>query len=378
MGATSRIDGLRRGLALVAAALCATTLSGCGVVGGVIESLKHPPKPFAETPAPPAPDYAQSKAWMAFPGRDGIERSVPAGFTAVDEATAPADLFFIHPTTYLKNDRWNAPYDIDAPYNAPVLISQVGAFNGCCRMYAPHYRQSTLGALKSSPPSVELAYADVARAFRYYIEHENHGRPFIIAAHSQGAALAVRLLQEEILGKPIQKQLVAAYVAGSYAPANFGDVGLPACTTPTQTGCIASWNTTQVGKTGAFMVTRNTTYWWQGAYRKSGTLGAVCTNPLTWTPDTKAPASANPGSMTFPGAPFPTSATTLPALIPHLTGAGCKDGLLEVDVRDKPGEGFHDSLTLFFGSYHRSDFGLFYAAIRQNAIDRAKAMSSHP
>ncbi len=365
---------VRKIAGLGAVLLCSLALSGCNVINGIVESMKHPPKPFAQTPIPPAPDYAQPQAWMAFPGRSGMERSVPAGFTAVNEATAPADVFFIHPTTYLKNDRYNAPYDIDAPYNAPVLISQVGVFNGCCRMYAPQYRQATLGALKASPPAVELAYGDVARAFRYYMEHENHGRPFIIAAHSQGASLAVRLLQEEILNKPSKTQLVAAYVAGSYVPVNFGDAGLPPCISPRQTGCIASWNTTQVGKTGASMITHDTTYWWQGAYRKSGKLGAVCTNLLTWTPDTKAPASANAGAMTFPEAPFPKSATTLAPLTPHLTGAQCKDGLLEVDVPDEP-KGFHDTLTLVYGSYHRSDFGLFYAAIRANAIDRVAAFT---
>ncbi|THD79455.1 MAG: DUF3089 domain-containing protein [Phenylobacterium sp.] len=363
--------------ALAALTSCAL-LSACGPIGGLVEGFRHPAKPFAATPAPPAPDYAQARAWMALPGRDGPERSTPSGFKPVDEAQAPADLFFIHPTTYLKNDVWNAPYDVDAPYNAPVILGQVSVFNGCCRLYAPHYRQASLHGLKTSPPAVQLAYADVARAFRYYVQRENHGRPFIIAAHSQGAYLAVRLLQEEVLATPLRNQLVAAYVLGTYVPSNFAAQGLPTCTNARQTGCIIGWNTSQAGRTGALMQVNNAGYWWMGAERKSGALPAVCINPLTWTETGAAPASANPGSLGFPEAPYPQHAGRLEPLWPHLTGAVCKAKLLDVDVPGKAPKGYHDSLALLFGSYHRNDFGLFYAAIRQNAVDRVAAFTQAP
>jgi hypothetical protein len=328
--------------------------------------------------APPAPDYAQSAAWLALPGRNGIERSTPPGFAAVDEKTAPADVFFIHPTMYLKNDVWNAAYDVAGAYNAPVLLGQVSAFSGCCRMYAPHYRQASLQGLNNSQ-AVALAYSDVARAFRYYIAHFNHGRPFIIASHSQGTAHAVRLLQDEILGTPLQKQLVAAYTVGAYTPSNFGTVGLPICASADQTGCVVSWNTSQKGRTGAFLLTRDKVYWWQGRERRSGLLAAVCVNPLTWTEAGRAGVSANDGSLPFPHAPFPTSATMLAPLATHLTGAVCKDGLLDVDLPWRAPSGFRDALSLMFGSFHKSDYGLFYANIRANAVLRvARWRAAHP
>ncbi len=362
---------------IVSAALASglLLLTGCGVVSSLAESFRHPAKPFEQTPAPPAPDYAQPQAWMAFPGLGGLERSTPPGYTAVDEASAPADVFFIHPTSYLKNDLWNAAYDVDGPYNKPILLGQLSAFNGCCRLYAPHYRQASLTAQGKSAGAVQLAYSDVARAFRYYIDHENHGRPFIIASHSQGSRLAVELLQSEILGKPLQQKLVAAYVVGAFAPSNFGELGLPSCTSARQTGCIVSWNTSQTGRTSAFMLIHDTRYWWRGGERKSGQLPAICVNPLTWTETGAAPASANAGSLAFPTAPFPTVATTLPALNPHLTGAVCKDRLLDVDVPKSP-PGYRDTLSFVYGSYHRSDYGLFYAAIHANAIDRVAAWTA--
>ena len=352
-----------------------TLLAGCGPIGAISESLRHPPKPFDQTAAPPAPDYARPDAWLAFPGRNGLERSVPTGLTAIDETSAPADVFFIHPTMYLKNDVWNAAYDVEGPYNQPVLLNQLSAFNGCCRLYAPHYRQASLGALNNGPQAMDLAYADVARAFRYYIAHENHGRPFIIAAHSQGSMHAVKLLQAEILGTPLQKQLVAAYVIGAFAPSNFAEAGLPTCMSARQTGCIVSWNTSQTGRTGAFMLIHDKRYWWRGGWRQSGQLPAICVNPLTWTERDAAPASANAGSLVFPEPPYPVAATALPALTPHLTSAVCHDRLLDVDVPAKP-PGFHDALTLLYGSYHRTDYGLFYAALRTNSVARVAAWMS--
>ena len=343
---------------------------------GLAESFRHPARPFAASRAPPAPDYGQARAWLTFPGRDGPERSTPPGVMAVDEAAAPADLFFVHPTTYLKNDVWNAPYDAEAPYDGPVVLGQISIFNGCCRLYAPRYRQASLSGLKTSPPAVDLAYDDVARAFRRYVAHANHGRPFIVAGHSQGAYLAVELLQREVLASPqLRKQLVAAYVVGTYVPSNFAEQGLPTCESARQTGCIVAWNTSQTGRRGALMQVKDAGYWWRGGVRKSGTLPAVCVNPLTWTQSGAAPASANAGSLGFPEPPFPRRAATLEPLWPHLTGAVCRDRLLDVDVPAKAPKGYHDSLALVFGSYHRNDFGLFYAAIRQNAIDRAAAFT---
>jgi len=359
--------------AVLAAALIG--LTGCGLVKSLAESLRRPAAPFDARTAPPAPDYARADAWLAFPGRGGLERSTPPGVTPIAEAEAPADVFFIHPTTYLKNDVWNARYDAsnrEAPYNAPVLLAQVSVFNGCCRAFAPQYRQASLYALDHSRAADELAYGDVARAFRWYIAHENRGRPFIIASHSQGSMHALRLLQDEILGTPLQTQLVAAYVIGAYAPEDFGTLGLPVCESGRQTGCIVSWNTSQAGKTGAFMLIHNKTYWWRGGW-KTGGPAAICINPLTWTATNSAPAGANAGSLGFPHPPFPTTAVTLPPLTAHLTGAVCKDRLLDVDIGRGAPKGYHDSLSLLYGSYHVSDYGIFYSAVRANAGERVSA-----
>ena len=218
-------SALPRAAAVVLMAL-SVTIAGCSVG----ELLRRPSAPFDLAQTPPAPDYNRPEAWLAFPGRNGLERSTPPGLTPVDEADAPADVFFIHPTTFLDNAVWNAPWDAPddvARLNPAVLLNQVSAFNGCCRLHAPRYRQATLAGLSDSPPAVALAYADVSAAFRVFIARHNNGRPFIIASHSQGTAHAIRLLQEEILATPLQDRLVAAYLIGGYVPDNFGELGLP-------------------------------------------------------------------------------------------------------------------------------------------------------
>jgi hypothetical protein len=329
-----------------------------------------PPRPFDPEAVPPAPDYAQPGAWLAFPGRNGPELSVPPGTPPPDEARAAADVFFIHPTTYTANDVWNAAYDAPAPLNLPVLLGQVSVFNGCCRLYAPQYRQTSLAGL-SDPQAKALAYADVARAFRYFIAHESHGRPFILASHSQGTVHAVQLLQREIIGTPLQGRMIAAYLIGSYVP----DRGLPICDAPRQTGCVLSYNSAKPGAKLARVIIEPKTYWWQGSDvpREHGQPPAVCVDPLSWRAGGASPATANQGSLPFPKAPFPAHAAALPALIPALTETRCNTGMLEVGLSPNAPAGFHDKLSAFFGSYHLNDYGLFYASLRQNAADRTAA-----
>lgn len=306
---------------------------------------------------------------------DGLERSMPPGMTPVDEAGAPADVFFVHPTTFRGSTVWVAPFDASdeaAPLNGAVLLDQVSAFNGCCRLYTPRYRQATLAGL-SIPAAMDVAYADVAAAFRYYIAHLNDGRPFIVASHSQGTAHAIRLLQEEILGKQLNERLIAAYLVGGYVPDTFGELGLPICDAPRQTGCVLSYNTSQTGRSGARILIGDKSYWWRGALKTSGQASAVCVNPLTWRREGAAPASANAGSLPFPAPRYGRASKPLLALVPHLTGAVCRDGLLDVDVPWSAPSGFNDRLTILYGSFHLNDYGVFYDALRRNAVERVEA-----
>ncbi|HEX4376182.1 MAG TPA: DUF3089 domain-containing protein [Steroidobacteraceae bacterium] len=331
--------------------------------------------------APPAPDYSRSTSWAAWPGRAGGADVIPAGAgnhggarvtAAASAATtggrATADVFFIHPTTYLSDRTSNARYDeagqTSELIERSVLRFQASAFNGCCRqaaLKAFFQKDDTADAT-----ALDLAYDDVQRAFDYYIEHENHGRPFILAGHSQGSLHALRLLQERIAGTPLQRRLVAAYIVGYEVPSAISAAGVPICETRTQTGCVISWNTVKPGAVeSAHRGTR--LVWLDGRYQRVGNQRIVCINPLDWSADSNADATLNLGSL-----PGVRPAEQLRPLETALTGARCVEGDLTVDIPFSRRRGFADMLTLF-GSYHIYDYSLFYANIRENAEERVAA-----
>ncbi|MBS0412538.1 MAG: DUF3089 domain-containing protein [Proteobacteria bacterium] len=336
--------------------------------------LMSPRGPFDPAAAPPAPDYASPAAWAAWPGRPSAASDTPAGTSARDrQATAKADVFFIHPTTYVIGGDWNAAYDeggrTGQGVDRSVLRNQAGAFNGCCRIYAPRYRQAELAAFTRPGPdgfaAIDLAYSDVLRAFDWYITHENHGRPFIIASHSQGSIHAMRLLQERVIGTPLAKRLVYAVIPGSSLPEAIEAKGLPVCRSARQTACVVNWNSVRRGKDDQRRSER-AVIWLDGRYEPVEGRPIVCVNPLTWTEGGGAGPDANLGAV--PGSP----AGPMPAPIPRLTGAWCEHGQLGVDIPASSGRAFNNILTLG-GIYHVYDYGLYYMNIRQNAQVRVDA-----
>ncbi len=323
---------------------------------------------------PPAPDYAKRSAWAVWPGVASAADGVPGGAAPGRTSSPDADVFFIHPTTYLANETWNAQFDAGGftgqQLDEVVLGYQVSIFNACCRMFAPRYRQTTISAfLRPSSDSFkayDLAYSDVARAFDHYVKNDNKGRPFILASHSQGSLHATRLIQERIAGHPeLRTRLVAAYVVGASLPQSF-DTGIPVCTSSKQTGCLIDWNSasalTPLALGRGLMVT-----WHKGKYQAVGLKRWLCVNPLSWDSSTTSPTSANRGALPFPGIGKP-----VPALRTGVTGARCARGRLVISIPRDKREGFSDTLTKF-GSYHNLDYALFYDAVRRNAVDRVAA-----
>jgi hypothetical protein len=289
---------------------------------------------FDAEPHPPPPDYALASSWAAR-GAGG--------------AAKPADVFFIQPTTF-QSERWNQ--DIaDAATNAitdeTVTRRQLSAFAACCRLYQPRYRQASIRAFAAMQgdggKAYALAYEDVRRAFRLFLQ-ETHGRPFILAGHSQGALHARRLLDEEIAGKPAAARLVAAYVPGLGIPIGaLYDAGLTPCTRPRQTGCVLSWNSfLPSADVSAYVARSNAAY---VAARGHGPGEALlCTNPLSF--DARKPTVA---------------------------WAACTGGVLR--VTPAPGA----SLTpLPGGSLHLHDITLFWAELSANAATRVAAFARAP
>jgi hypothetical protein len=341
-----------------------------------LQANKPPTTPFAETFQPPAPDYGSPVTWAALPDLQDDADVVPAQ-DRDGQAAAPVDVFFIHPTTYFSNKTWNAPLD-DAMAkditDHDILRNQASAFNACCRVYAPRYRQAAFGAQQAVPEEADkawdLAYSDVRAAFDYYLSHYNHGRPFIIASHSQGTMHALHLMEEVITGKPLRQKLVAAYLIGMPIPKGvFTQMlpDIPLCTSPEQTGCASSWNA--IGPTADTRLFHTILHRYP-AGKKESIVGKelVCTNPLSWRTD-EAPGErkAHLGGVRFAMA-ADSGAPPQPDL--ELVDARCKDGWL---IITEPAPKAYREVLLGPDMYHVYDYSLFYVHVRQNAQTRVKA-----
>ncbi|HWA00710.1 MAG TPA: DUF3089 domain-containing protein [Caulobacterales bacterium] len=215
------------------------------------------------TQAATAPaDYSIDANWLCRPGRDDAcahDQSatvISADGTLTREpfrpnAAPPIDCFYVYPTVSLDPGENS---DL-VPGREEIYVAEVqfARFAAVCRTFAPMYRQNTLASLRArmagrfTTPNRELAYQDVRAAWRRYLAHDNHGRGVVVIGHSQGAALLIRLIAEEIDGKAIQAQLVSAIILGANVIVpDDADVGgsfqhVPACRTPTQTGCVISY-----------------------------------------------------------------------------------------------------------------------------------------
>jgi hypothetical protein len=142
-----------------------------------------------------------------------------------------------------------------------VAKVQFAPFRNVCRPFAPMYRQVTLKALRdvlmgqASTADRAMAYRDVVAAWNDYLARDNGGRGVVLIGHSQGSGVIKALLQNEIEGKPVARQLIAAYIPGNNVLVPAGkDLGgdfksTPLCRGAGQTGCVVGWVSFRDGKT---------------------------------------------------------------------------------------------------------------------------------
>jgi len=145
------------------------------------DKTEHP-GPFAQFEAPPPPDYANPKAWAAYPGRNPIghwPERIPVLPVSPEQQPQPIPVqtFFIHPTTFRGlGVGWNAAWDdtaIAAITDEWPLRHQASVFRSVGRVTAPRYRQAHLRTFflrgADSQAALELAYSDIRRAFLHFL-----------------------------------------------------------------------------------------------------------------------------------------------------------------------------------------------------------------
>lgn len=335
---------------------------------------------FAFAGASSGIDYSRPEAWLARPGLDSVASLVPkdSGYSNL-AASARADVFYVHPTTGMRKDVANVPIDDpQALATARVmLMAQATPFNGIARIYAPRYRQIALHVYDEDETALQapmnFAYEDVRRAFFYYAEHENQGRPFFLVAHSQGSNHALRLLIEDIQGTPLEARLVAAYLPGMPTPRrSFTEhlTHIPPCASPAQTGCVAIWGVFAEGYRD-FAGWESSNVYWDAAIRRWRSpkgMPLVNVNPVSW----RENDAATPASLHLGAVPFGVAATHFSHPVARLVSARTAHGYTLVSPAPPAGL-FDDGGVFSRGNYHVFDINLFWVDLRANARRRLTA-----
>ncbi|WP_185829095.1 DUF3089 domain-containing protein [Sphingomonas ginkgonis] len=224
-------------------------------------ALAQAPQP-AQRPVPT--DYSTPTHWICLPGRKDV-CSTPLATTPLTAAgygpsapspvaaNPPVDCFYVYPTVS-RDPGMNSDLSVSDNEERYAVQSQFARFSGVCRPFAPAYRQMTLGAVAAVAagtdvkPYAMIAYADVAAAFRTYLQRYNQGRPFVLVGHSQGSLMLQYLIVHEIEGRPVQKQLLLALIPGFnvYVPQGRRMGGtfrsVPLCGRPGETGCVVAYS----------------------------------------------------------------------------------------------------------------------------------------
>ncbi len=269
--------------------LAGVTFAACLSLAGAATAQTQP---ATETPAQPN-NYGDEKTWLCRPGRqDACAVDLTTTIIAADgrltreswtaDANAPIDCFYVYPTV---STDLGVNSDMTAdPAEMNVVRQQFARFGSKCRPYAPLYRQITLAGLRRQmTPGGRLVldrglgYDDLRDAWRYYLEHDNRGRGFVLIGHSQGSYVLAEMIRQEIDGKPIQSRMVSAILLGTtVAVPRDKDAGgafktVPLCHAASQIGCVMVY--------GSFRSTvkppANTLF----GHVDDPNLTAACTNP---------------------------------------------------------------------------------------------------
>ena len=343
-----------------------------------------PTTEFVEQSPLEANAYQDPDLWFSRPGigLDDPARWQPAYRDEGRALPGPAEeapgdfaVFFVHPTSYYSRAQWNAPREDDeANKTARLFIRGLASpFNHASEIWAPRYRQAAIGAFLTNKPeaqqALDAAYADVAQAFDFFVQTVDEDTPIVLVGHSQGALHMLRLIREELDDAALRERLVAAYIIGwpISVEHDLPALGLPACATQAQTGCILSWSTfAEPADPTDLLETYANSTGFDG--EKRGTSDIVCTNPLTGRFGGEATADQNLGTL------VPDDDLGNGELVPGSVPARCDErGLLLIG--DPPEMG---SYVLPGNNYHVYDIPLFWANTQADVAARVEAWKAQP
>ncbi len=340
----------------------------------IVEATLDPKVPFQTYRPPPAPDYASPASWAL----------LPAHPDAVGPEDPPADVFFVHPTTFDGGRDWNGPISdakADRLLAGAMLPNYAQPYARSGRLFAPRYRQASLYTAMTlrddARDARQFAYGDVRRAFDYFLDHFNHGRPLIVVGVEQGGTLVDRLMREELAARPtLIRRLAAVYVidavvlAGDHAPKS----SLPACTQAGQPRCMVGWNQEFALDQADIRQDLERSLVWGANDELEGVAGRpiLCVNPMLGAQsEAAAPERLNRGAVAASG----IEPGARPAFLSRQVSTQCVDGILRVSAPRSP------SLQVEGGWLERLKepaFNLFYADEEADAAARVDGLLKSP
>jgi hypothetical protein len=249
--------------------ILATALGRIAAITTVVASgLGCAPAIPASAPPPAAtPErYEAPSAWLCRPdlptdacrgnldatefradGSRVVVRFVPA-------SNPTADCFYVYPTVDMGLVPDNHVDFSDISRMRDVARAQVGRFGSACRIFAPLYRQATIGtyfrSLNEREHRLDFAFSDVLASFQWFLGHVPADRPVVLVGHSQGGDMIVRLLRELLEGDPAMRArlVVAMPIGWSVDVADGQSVGgtfanIPLCASDGELGCLVTFRT---------------------------------------------------------------------------------------------------------------------------------------
>ncbi|MBR6319674.1 MAG: DUF3089 domain-containing protein [Prevotella sp.] len=302
-------------------------------------------------------DYSQTASWFQIP-----------------VITKAYDTFYIPATEFISSSYDEGAPDFATLDNPEMLegiageyLLQASVYEESTNVFVPYYRQAGLKIevdawMKTGDMRTALTgmpYTDITAALDYYFQHYNQGRPFIIAGHSQGSAMASLVLQKYFKEHAdYYKRMIAAYVIGFAVTKEDlqANPHLKFATGESDTGVIVSWNTE-----GRKSVEEN-------APNLVLLPNAISINPLNWKLDgTYAPASENLGSLVIDAEDRKLEIGDLGADAQVVPSRG---------VVVSNGQADHSQMPAFFidifgpASLHNEDYTFFYNNIKDNVAKR--------
>ena len=303
---------------------------------------------------------------------NSIDYSKKTNWYKISEITKDVDTFYIYSTIFMGANEGDPDYaTLD---NAEMLEGikiehaiKSSVFEESTNLFIPLYRQSSMKHaaevfLKDGTIEAALTgtpYTDITAALDYYFENYNNGRPFVIAGHSQGAAILRLVLKNYFKEHPdYYQRMVAAYAIGYSITSDdlAANPHMKFATSENDTGVILSWHAEGPKNVEANGPIPNV------AILKNG----ISINPLNWKRDeTYAPASMNLGSLVMDE----SGATEIRDIDADAQVNNAR-GTVVTNAKAIPNE-----MTELAGPqcYHQDDYSIFYNNIKDNVAKRIAA-----